>query len=55
MNVSSGLNCSIAYFTGLLRHQAGLHSFTESLRVQLKNTKVKVFELTTGDTNRALG
>src|SRR3989475_2814752 len=23
----------------------GLHSFTESLRVQLKNTKVKVFEL----------
>ncbi len=25
--------------------KAGLHSFTESLRVQLKNTKVKVFEL----------
>ena len=25
--------------------KAGLHSFTESLRVQLKDTKVKVFEL----------
>src|SRR6202140_3889244 len=25
--------------------KAGMHSFTESLRVQLKNTKVKVFEL----------
>src|SRR6202795_964902 len=26
--------------------KAGLHSFTESLRVQLQNTKVKVFDLT---------
>src|ERR1700692_3080457 len=26
--------------------KAGLHSFTESLRVQLKNTKVEVFDLT---------
>jgi uncharacterized oxidoreductase len=26
--------------------KAGLHSFTQSLRVQLKNTSVKVFELT---------
>src|ERR1700720_1628387 len=25
--------------------KAGLHSFTESLRMQLKNTKVKVFDL----------
>jgi len=25
--------------------KAGLHSFTQSLRVQLKNTKIKVFEL----------
>jgi uncharacterized oxidoreductase len=25
--------------------KAGLHSFTESLRVQLKSTKVKVFDL----------
>jgi uncharacterized oxidoreductase len=25
--------------------KAGLHSFTESLRVQLRNTKVKVFDL----------
>ena len=25
--------------------KAGLHSFTESLRVQLKNTKVKIFDL----------
>jgi len=40
MNISSGLAfVPFAYFTGLLRHKAGLHSFTESLRVQLKNTK----------------
>jgi uncharacterized oxidoreductase len=25
--------------------KAGLHSFTQSLRVQLKNTRIKVFEL----------
>jgi len=38
MNVFIGIGiCSIAHFTGLLRHQGGLHSFTESLRVQLKN------------------
>ena len=47
MNVSSGLafvplpislvDCKAA--------KAGLHSFTESLRVQLRNTKVKVFDL----------
>src|SRR6266403_264815 len=29
----------------ILTTKAGLHSFTESLRVQLKNTKVKVFDL----------
>ena len=25
--------------------KAGVHSFTQSLRVQLKNTRIKVFEL----------
>jgi len=35
--------CSIAHLTGYCATKAGLHSFTESLRVQLKNTKVKVF------------
>jgi uncharacterized oxidoreductase len=46
VNVSSGLafvplpNSPVYCAT-----KAGLHSFTESLRVQLKNTKVKVFEL----------
>src|SRR5258707_7872162 len=44
-NVSSGLafvplNISPVYCAT----KAGLHSFPESLRVQLKNTKVKVFE-----------
>jgi uncharacterized oxidoreductase len=34
--------------------KAGLHSFTESLRVQLKNTKVKVFELAPPATQTAL-
>jgi len=28
--------CCIAHFTGLLRHQAGLHRFTDPLRVQRK-------------------
>jgi len=41
MNVSSDWHLFHCHFTGLLRHQGGLHSFTESLRVQLKNTKVK--------------
>src|ERR1700690_2076428 len=35
------MNVSSVYYAT----KAGLHSFTESLRVQLKNTKVKVFEL----------
>jgi uncharacterized oxidoreductase len=34
--------------------KAGLHSFTESLRVQLKNTKVRVFELAPPATQTAL-
>ena len=34
--------------------KAGLHSFTQSLRVQLKNTRIKVFELTPPTTQTAL-
>jgi len=41
VNVSSGLAFVPLPFHRLLRHKAGLHSFTESLRVQLKNTKVE--------------
>jgi uncharacterized oxidoreductase len=46
VNVSSGLafvplpTCPVYCAT-----KAGLHSFTQSLRVQLKNTRVQVFEL----------
>jgi len=46
MNVSSGLAfvpLPISPVYGATK--AGLHSYTEFLRVQLKNTKVKVFEL----------
>src|SRR5580693_9029520 len=43
MNVSSGL--AFVPLPIYCATKSGLHSFTESLRVQLKNTKVKVFEL----------
>jgi uncharacterized oxidoreductase len=47
MNVSSGLAFVPLPISPIYcATKAGLHSFTESLRVQLKNTKVKVFELT---------
>src|SRR6202043_3416068 len=46
--------CSIAHFTGLLRHQGRSALVTESLRVQLKNTKVRVFELAPPATQTAL-
>jgi len=46
MNVSSGLAfVPLPISPVYCATKAGLHSFTESIRVQLKNTKVKVFEL----------
>ena len=46
MNVSSGLAfVPLPISPVYCATKAGLHSFTESLRVQLKNTKVEVFEL----------
>jgi uncharacterized oxidoreductase len=46
MNVSSGLAfVPLPISPVYCATKAGLHSFTESLRVQLKNTNVKVFEL----------
>src|SRR5258708_27764056 len=46
MNVSSGLAfVPLPISPVYCATKAGLHSFTESLRVQLKDTKLKVFEL----------
>src|SRR5260221_14308678 len=46
MNISSGLAfVPLPVSPVYCATRAGLHSFTESLRVQLKNPKVKVFEL----------
>ena len=46
MNVSSSLAfVALPISPVYCATKAGLHSFTESLRVQLKNTKVKVFEV----------
>src|SRR5258708_23716188 len=46
MNVSSGLAfVPLPISPVYCATNAGLHSFTESLRVQLRNTKVKVFDL----------
>jgi uncharacterized oxidoreductase len=46
LNVSSGLAfVPLPISPVYCATKAGLHSFTESLRVQLKNTKVKVFDL----------
>lgn len=46
MNVSSGLAFVPLPISPIYcSTKAGLHSFTKSLRVQLKNTNVKVFEL----------
>jgi uncharacterized oxidoreductase len=46
INVSSGLAfVPLPISPVYCATKAGLHSFTESLRVQLKHTKVKVFEL----------
>jgi uncharacterized oxidoreductase len=46
LNVSSGLAfVPLPISPVYCATKAGLHSFSESLRVQLKNTRVKVFEL----------
>ncbi|WP_227871988.1 SDR family oxidoreductase [Paenibacillus albus] len=46
MNVSSGLAfVPLPIAPVYCAAKAGIHSYTQSLRVQLKNTKVKVFEL----------
>ncbi len=46
VNVSSGLAFSPFPISPIYcATKAGIHSFTQSLRVQLKNTKIKVFEL----------
>lgn len=46
VNVSSGLAFSPLPISPVYcATKAGLHSFTQSLRVQLKNTDIKVFEL----------
>jgi uncharacterized oxidoreductase len=46
MNVSSGLAfVPLPTSPVYCATKAGLHSFTQSLRIQLKNTQVKVFEL----------
>jgi uncharacterized oxidoreductase len=55
VNVSSGLAFTpfpISPIYGAAK--AGVHSFTQSLRVQLKNTSVKVFELAPPSTETAL-
>jgi uncharacterized oxidoreductase len=55
VNVSSGLAFTpfpISPIYGAAK--AGIHSFTQSLRVQLKNTGVKVFELAPPSTETAL-
>ena len=55
VNVSSGIAFSpfpISPIYGSTK--AGLHSFTQALRVQLKNTKVKVFELAPPGTDTPL-
>jgi uncharacterized oxidoreductase len=55
MNVSSGLAfVPLPISPVYCATKAGLHSFTESLRVQLKNTKVRVFELTPPATHTPL-
>jgi uncharacterized oxidoreductase len=46
INVSSGLAFIPLYLTPVYcATKAGVHSYTQSLRVQLKNTNVKVFEV----------
>ncbi len=55
VNVSSGLAFTPFPISPVYcAAKAGIHSFTQSLRVQLKNTKIKVFELAPPATNTPL-
>lgn len=55
INVSSGLAfVPLPISPVYCATKAGLHSFTQSLRIQLKNTNVKVFELAPPATETAL-
>ena len=55
VNVSSGLAFTPFPISPIYcATKAGVHSFTQSLRVQLKNTSVKVFELAPPSTDTAL-
>lgn len=55
VNVSSGLAfVPFAISPVYSATKAGLHSFTQSLRVQLKNTSIKVFELVPPGTDTPL-
>src|SRR6202007_565544 len=55
VNVSSGLAfVPLPISPVYCATKAGLHSFTVSLRVQLRNTKVKVFDLAPPATETAL-
>lgn len=56
MNVSSGLGfVPIAAMPVYCAAKAGLHSFTVSLRYQLKDTNIKVFEIIPPAVNTELG
>lgn len=55
INVSSGLAFTPMPISPIYcATKAGIHSFTQSLRVQLKNTKIEVFELAPPATDTSL-
>jgi len=56
MNVTSGLSfVPLSFLAGYFATKAGMHSFTLSLRHQLKDTKVKVIECIPPAVNTDLG